>query len=849
MRPMRLWTASLLLRLSLAVPIAPLGRRALATVLGAADSGEPASLRAVARAAASEGHDAVWRIWLQPWVSGGPVRRWTSPVLDELAADVSTVPGWVVDTAWTDWLKEPDTVPWPLLTRWNRPATDAVPPRTRALSRLALGDTTGPLAPALLADAAARFDHPVGERARARLLELDDPEAVDLYCAAAIETPEVRDFCVAHHLAPADEVERAVFFVRTGQYEQYQALDPNGALLAVGYRGGSTAERAALRAAMAASSGIDTLRVLAGQRFDRRDFASLTVGERDYLVRQLTGRGDWVRLWPLVPLLPLPEAADTVRRFGTWRPSAEDARELFEALHAADPLVINDGLSAVSVMPSRIEPVHVSLGEAFGACAVHDLDFSSDGRQLAFVGTRRKDEPFAGVVDLRSRKVSRLHSDFVHPLTRVAHLGPDTIVVAEDYARNVSKAQVKKIHYADRHGVRPLDFGTARVVGLERTTGDRAFLVAAQRQIVAADPRSEVFLGAADGPLTKVFELYGRNSFDPWGAAVSPSGRLAAVFGEQNIVVVDLAEGTVNEIHGHLDTGPGQAHAALSPSALVRITLSGTLNVWHDPLTSTRVPAAARVWSPGQLPTGLAWSPALHRFVAVRGAHLEILAVPPTREIPMPDHLVHRRIELVGAPPERPRVRLSPSGNVLAVAGDGPTVNLYDLTSKESALTRSMGSLNREDLAEVARLRRYPDLGPTARHALALLSACLEHGFRHDIGIGDARDGAVVGDHEIELGGWRRDEATDCRRRRPAAARRRLPSYRRFPGAARPACLAAGDTGMRRGRPGRAGRRTCQGRGPVRQRWSRTGGGGPGRARRPGRVSRSDRPERPAPGS
>ncbi|WP_328369282.1 WD40 repeat domain-containing protein [Streptomyces sp. NBC_00445] len=748
MRPVRLSTASFLLLFSPAD--VPRGRRALQTVLDAADTGDPAGLRILARAVARLGHEAVWQVWLEPRVSGRPARRWDSPAPAELAADASTVPDRVVDVAWNDW-QEHDSELWSLLKRWNRPTTvDAAFP-AHGLSRLALGDTTVSLDPAVLAATAARFDHPLGEQARDRLLALGVGEAVDLYCAASVDSPDMREFCVTHGLAPSDEVMRAVFFVRTAQQDQYEALDPDGALLALGYRSVPKKDRAALRAAMADLNGIDTLRVLAGQGSDEHHFVSLTEKERTYLVGQLTDRGDWARLWRLVPLMPLAEAVGTVRRFGAWRPAAADARELFEKLRAADPLVVDDGLSAVAVMPSRIEPVSLTLPDGFGAFAVHDLDFSPDGQQLAYAGSRQSDRGFAGVMDLR-RRSSLFHRSLEFRLSHVAHLGQETIVGAGAHTHSVSNAFAKKIFLIDHLGARPLPFEIGQVSALERLAGKRAFLLVAQQGKAASDPRLEVFLGAADDSPAQLLTLRGRNLFPP-RTAVSPDGRLAVLTGKRDVLATDLGDGTVHRIHRDpVDEGLNQSHTALSSSTLVRIARSGALQVWHAPYTSTRKPLTTPVWPEGDLPTAIAWSPALHRFVTLRDTYLEILDVPPTRRLPLSGEVIHQLIELVHARRERPLVRLSPQGDVLAVAGDSPVVHLYDLSPQNSALTRPMGSMNAEDLAEVRRLRRQQDLGPTARRALALLSACLKHRFRHDIGIGDAARTALVADHEIALG-------------------------------------------------------------------------------------------------
>ncbi len=150
-----------------------------------------------------------------------------------LLAAAPQVPDRVVNAAWRDWLVAHDDGLWRLLERWDRASTE-YESRRHPLSRLALGVQDTPLPPALLAESAARFDHPVGVAARARLLDGEDPAAVDLFCdlaSAAAPAPagDALAFCVAHQLAPSDEVRRALFFVRTGQREQYRAWTPTAA--------------------------------------------------------------------------------------------------------------------------------------------------------------------------------------------------------------------------------------------------------------------------------------------------------------------------------------------------------------------------------------------------------------------------------------------------------------------------------------------------------------------------------------------------------------------------------------------------------------------------------------------
>ncbi|GAB2956282.1 hypothetical protein GCM10023080_014330 [Streptomyces pseudoechinosporeus] len=769
---MRLRIAVLMLRL-------PLGRASrwrlssLVTVLRAADSGTPTAVRAVADALNSPGPETVWRTWAEPPVAGPNRRRWDSPLVAELLADSTPVPDVLVDAAWRDWLDVHEAKLWSLLRRWNRAATASESEKVRVLSRFALGDEDVAVDARLLADAATRFDHPIGERARARLLAPGAPEAIDLYCTAALNSPEAAAFCAENHLAPTDQVQRAVFFVRTGQHEQYRALDPEGALLALGYRGASAEERSALREAMTALGGIDALRVLAGRHSAQDDFASLTGQERAYLVRQLADLGDWERLWPLILLLPLTEAVMAVRGFGDWRPSGEDDRRVFEALRAADPQTVDGSASTLlgAPEPSPVPHTRIRVSDLDERLSdIVDLDFSPDGSQLALVGGFRGETiPWAGIVDLGSRTLSRLHFDFTLPLHRVAHLGSDTMVVTEDglYDMDLAYSRTAKIHYVDRIGVKTLDPGARGFHGLVRIAGHLAFAVSAVVGDAGGHKRPELFIGGPFGDLVASGVLDDLvEDFRPLIAAVDPDGRFVAVFDGELVeypeypVVADLGSAVVNKIKDdqeawklNIPTPP----VALSPSTLVRCTDAGDLKVWHEPLTSTEPSMTIPAWSRATCPTALEWSSALNRFVAVNFTsepHLEFLDVPPTRDAPVPDELVSERMSLADEVRIDPIARLSPKGDVLAVGGSDGIIDLYDLTTLtlRPFIARPMGLMTHQELAQVVEVHEHSLLDEASRTTLALLRTCLEHRFRHDVGIGDTAGTALAGDSEIELG-------------------------------------------------------------------------------------------------
>ncbi|MGP4012346.1 hypothetical protein [Streptomyces sp. 4N124] len=649
--------AMLVLRLR-ATPDSRLGRWALGAVLRAADSGAPrAALRAVARSLENHGQEAVFRSWLKPSVSGPSPQRWASPLVAGLAKGSTPVPAMLVDAAWQDWLDGDDAELWSLLKDWG-PAPTTSEPSVRSLSRLALGDDI-PLDEHTLVDTALDFDHPIGEHARDRLLTQGAPETIDLFCGEALDSPTAGAFCAEHHLAPADPVQRAIFFVRTRQLEQYQALDPDGSLLTLGYRGASDEERSVLRVEMSGLGILDVLRVLAGQSSQQADFAYLSEHERAYVAEQLAERRDWDRLWALTLLMSLPEAVQTADEFGDWRPKGEDDRRVFEALRAADSIAVGRfvealaGVGPFSSLPrTRIWPT--DTGEQ--PIAVHALDFGPDGMQLAFAG--RGPRHCAGIVDLGSLTLVWLDDDFPHPAQQIAHLGSDAMIVVAG----------KQIHYADESGTVALYDQPGDVRDVERIAGDRAFIVTARNPEVPA--AWTVFTGRSGGHLTDSGMLRGQGHIIPRTLVVGAEGRLIAVVDDpSNIVVADLADSAVNKLGSPGIFSHNANSAALSPSALVCGTNSGGLHVWHEPLTTSQTPVTTHSWTYGTSPIHVAWSPALDRFLAITGTHLQVLDVPPTRDTPPPEDPVSEEVPLLA---DQPRARascarLSPRGDLLAV--------------------------------------------------------------------------------------------------------------------------------------------------------------------------------------
>ncbi len=159
-------------------------------------------------------------------------------------------------------------------------------------------------------------------------------------CALAMSpdaSPATRErfaaLCVEHGLAPADPVERVRFDLLTGQFDKVHDSDPDGVLVAEGYRTAGTAQRALLREALVADGDLDLPGILVGTN----RAGGLGDDEVEHLAGHFAATGEWDRLWRLATELPVRAAIAVAHRFDGWRPGDPAGRALFDRLSRGDP--------------------------------------------------------------------------------------------------------------------------------------------------------------------------------------------------------------------------------------------------------------------------------------------------------------------------------------------------------------------------------------------------------------------------------------------------------------------------------------------------------------------------------
>ena len=624
----------------------------------------------------------------------GPRGRWARGLL-VLAGDRGDRAA--TDAVWDLWFEQPDPRLWAALTRWGRPRTGG------GLSLVALGAKADP---ADVAAAAGRGGHPVAATARAAILA-GAPELVDAVCAAVLSTQdkELTAFCVEHHLAPADPGQAAMFFLLTGQQEQYRLADPDHSLLALAYQGASEDLRSRVRSRAAGDP--DAVRVLADTVRGGK-LARLSRREAAYLVDGFAERRDWAGLWQLAKGLPVVDAAAAARRVTGWRPAGHDG-DLFDVLAAADPAALTEARHAAT------RPVRLPAGNVFRA------SISPDGRRVA-VGTPRAVDVFACADGTHLEHVPTT----LHP--RVLALDDDVLVVSDtDPRQPTGPPGTWRFHWASV---------------LARTADGFAALVYDQKK-----NRHRLHLLSGSG---RDFDRYGHRVLDVRAELAIPAkfphetctvavdagtGRLAVSASKD----LYLAEITADGLR-LLATVPGSGgmlrHLAFSgPDRLLRLTWGGELQVWR---------------LDGDAP----------RVVAERGSAAEVADVPGAgvvAMIPRPGSRMPRRVHYLDATtladvptPGQYFDRGEPGHVFAAPDGDRLGVGYAEFTEVvDAALValadRPLATTTPADLALAsARLDR-------GNLFLTLLHECLAHRFGGDVALGDAGPGTGRAD-DIALG-------------------------------------------------------------------------------------------------
>ncbi|MEV6104009.1 hypothetical protein AB0M28_04720 [Streptomyces sp. NPDC051940] len=361
---------------------------------------------------------------------------------------------------WRVWLAAPegDAEAWLILRRFAEPAR-AGSARPASLIALRHPDALRPAHRGEVLACAVRGAHPVARAAR-RLIADGPDELRDAVCEAALGIPGLTGLCVAEGVFPADPARRAVFALLTGQLAQYEAGDPDGALLAAGYAAALADERRRVREALAETGRGDLLRTLAAA--DPRPAPGSA--ETRHLASRLRAVGDTDGLLGLALRLPLDAAVEAVQ--GSSPPAAHDDPR-YRLLRAADPSAVRRARRRLTGggtdLPVPGRPHSASFAPDGSGIAVLAGEYDDEGRdpgQLSGLVLRHFPLPTGRPVTLALRRGQAVPGE-----ASVLHTG-----------RSVALADLLGISVYDLEG-RPVhapELGAAPVVDLWNTAEHRS---------------------------------------------------------------------------------------------------------------------------------------------------------------------------------------------------------------------------------------------------------------------------------------------------------------------------------------------------------------------------------------
>jgi hypothetical protein len=271
-------------------------------------------------------------------------------------------------------------------------------------------------------------DDPVLSPRAMRLLErLKEPAAIDALCDAFIERDDAlaRSLILQHDYLPSDATRQALVLFLTEQFDRYEALDPDHALLSAAYLAAPPTLQQRLLEHARRTGRADLMRLLTGGDLRKRA-RDLTEREWHTVLEMLTRQQRWSDLWRLALHAPPRWAWQLLQRLAVVRWDAralpEEEQRLFETL----------ATYAMRLKPPPQLPLHADMLTEWrtlalqGEAQVRSIDFSHDGKWL-IVGRSNRIE----VYELNSGRCVRiakipdrlrsLCANPVHPLLVAAY--------------------------------------------------------------------------------------------------------------------------------------------------------------------------------------------------------------------------------------------------------------------------------------------------------------------------------------------------------------------------------------------------------------------------------------------
>ena len=595
------------------------------------------------------------------------------------------------------------------------------PPQVRILAALKNGhleiaQKASPQALPHLLEAARDKDATIAENARLALGKLKDVETRDALCSRVIENNDAlaREIALSSGYAPRQPEVRALFFFLTEQWQKYDELDFDQAMMRAIYEASQMPLRQEIAGRVQKAGRTDYLTILAGVDYRARA-EEVTASEAELMIRVLAENKEYARLWSLAPELALPFSLDIIQilRKSQWRPESPSDQAVYDELLA----LAKDPIQLASPALARSLPLAIPRATVKVKGRINEVAFHPTQPILAIATSQRK----VALWNFQTAGIERVLGDFIHSVGKVNYNSAGWLLCAE---RTNAQAFCTVSVFSDQQNF-SLCAHEGTVTVLEPFGANYLLTAGRDKRVFVWDLDNQKKVAEKEYP------------FWARSAAISPDQQYAALLHEK-LSLARLPDLSIVPGFPFLTPRTGGFRHGVAQEAAFsldgKFILAGQHNGqvgmhYHTSLTQRpRKTVAAQHSQPVR---GVEFLPH-HPLVITAGAEGQV------RFLHWPEM---KQTGTVYAPEGTlTSLRISRTGAFMATGTSDASIVLWDLRVLDipSLFTQPLATATHEQISTVRALSEYHSLPQPVRNGLRFLRVLLQYRFRYDIHVDEA---------------------------------------------------------------------------------------------------------------
>ncbi len=557
--------------------------------------------------------------------------------------------------------------------------------------------------------------------------------AQEAACQALLhaDSPALQAAVLAGGYLPANAAQRALFFFLTGQWERYESLDFDHSQLRAVYSAAGADLRQRINSRLRQAGRPSYLNILVGGDESAR-LKQMNGAEIELMLQLIKAERQWLRLWGLIPRLPLAWALQTLDdlQAAAWQPAESADQELFAQLAGLNsPQARAASRAILSHMQPAVERARVRLLHG----RLNGLAFDPLCSHVALGTSRRRVVVWDYRAGALCEKISASsEGEFQHSIGEIAYTRRGELVFAE----RTQGAALCRVYLQRGGRTQAVYTETGSVTALEPAGEASIFLTGRSQFASLLD-----FSGPPVQMTRRVFPFWAR------AACVHPARPLAALL-HHSAMLVELPE--LRPAAPERDAGQMLSCGAFLPDSedLLVGKLTGDTLLLARRKNGFAKPELLKYNRHAGRVIGLA---ALRRYPLVVSAGSDGLL----EFTGWPDRSRRGRAGRLGE--QIQSLHLAADESFLAVAHSDTFLSLWDLRIQElpGVFSRPLLEASPNQLAAL-RASAGPDangeppLTPAGQSALQAAVLLLQFRFRHDSEI-DAAPEIKAGEFDIEI--------------------------------------------------------------------------------------------------